>query len=361
MNRSEIRSLQEVRGYPAVTITLPTHRVAPANRQDPIRIRNLVTQAANRLLEEFTKREIEPLLDRLERLAESVDLRHSLDGLVLFANRDSARFFRLPFSLRERVVVDETFFTRDLVFAMNRTPRYWALALSEKPTRLFEGTRESLIEIKNGGFPIVYEGSHGEEPLPRGFGVRKSVYENERHRQFFRKVDAAFKPFQAEDPLPIAVAGVERHLAYFHEVTNHRGSILAAVTGSHDKTSAHELGKLVWSSMREAFIARRREVLSELEKAAGERKLVSTVGEVWRLANEGRGRLLLVEEGFSYPARVDKTGMRLDPAEDLASPGVVDDAVDEIVETVLGKQGEVVFVDDGRLAEHGRIALIVRY
>ena len=28
---------------------------------------------------------------------------------------------------------------------MNRTPRYWAL-VSEKPTRLYEGTRDVLIE-----------------------------------------------------------------------------------------------------------------------------------------------------------------------------------------------------------------------
>jgi len=39
----------------------------------------------------------------------------------------------------------------------------------------------------------------------------------------------------------------------------------------------------------------------------------------------------------------------------------IDDAVDELLETVLQKGGRVVFVDDGTLNQHGRIAAILRY
>jgi hypothetical protein len=361
MNRHEIHLLQKIRGYPAVTITLPTHRTAPDNRQDPIRARNLVEQAANRLLGEFTKREVEPLLVRLEQLVGTIDYHHTLDGLALFVNRDFARAVQLPFTLHERVVVDESFFTRDLVLAMNRMPRYWTLALSEKPTRLFEGTRETMWEVRAGGFPITHTGPGGEQPLPGGFGVEKSAYRDERHRQFFRRVDAALRPFLAEDPLPLAVVGVDRFLAFFNEVTDHKTVIVTRLTGGHDKTSAHELGQLVWPLVKANLDERRNEVLAELDRAVGAQRSVSTVGEVWRSAHEGRGRLLVVEEGFHFPARVDETGRYITPADDLNAPGVVDDAVDEIIETVLSKQGRVVFVDDGQLAAHQRIAMILRY
>jgi hypothetical protein len=39
----------------------------------------------------------------------------------------------------------------------------------------------------------------------------------------------------------------------------------------------------------------------------------------------------------------------------------VDDAVDEIIETVLDRDGRVSFVPDGSLAAHRRIAGILRY
>jgi len=40
---------------------------------------------------------------------------------------------------------------------------------------------------------------------------------------------------------------------------------------------------------------------------------------------------------------------------------VIDDAVDEAIEMTIAKGGNVEFVEDGALAMHGRIALILRY
>ncbi len=133
------------------------------------------------------------------------------------------------------------------------------------------------------------------------------------------------------------------------------------LTGSHDKTPAHELAKRVWPLVQMNLAEQRRQILAELEKAVGERRFASTVGEVWRYAREGRGRLLLVEEDLHFPARVHESGMHITPAEDASAPGVIDDAVDEIIETVLDKQGQVVFVDNGSLRAHQGIALILRY
>ncbi|MCX8061942.1 MAG: hypothetical protein N3D16_05125 [Anaerolineales bacterium] len=144
MNKHDILLLQQIKGYPLVTITLPTHRTAPENRQDPIRVKNLVRQAAERLLSELTKRETEPLLRNLDQVANQIDYRYTQDGLAMYIHQDFARLFYLPFPLKERVVIDQSFFTRDLVYALNRTQRYWVLVLSEKATRLYEGAYDSL-------------------------------------------------------------------------------------------------------------------------------------------------------------------------------------------------------------------------
>lgn len=337
MNRTDIRLLQSIRGYPAVSILLPTHRTAPDNRQDPIRVKNLVIEVGNRLLQEFATREIAPVMSRLEALAAEIDYRHALDGLAIFANSDFARKFYLPFTLKERVVIDETFATRDLVFAMNRTPRYWVLALSEQSSRLYEGTRETLIELTEGSFPLTHEGPGGAQRLPGGPGVRKSAYRDERHRQFFRQVDAAFGEVAKDDPLPLMLVGVDRYLSFFNEVSQYKHLLVSTLTGNHDKTSITDLGNMVWPLVKANLAAKRNEVLKELDAATGARKAVSTIGEAWRLAHEGRGETLLVEEDFHYPARLDEGGLRLMPADDATAPGVIDDAVDELIEMVVVK------------------------
>lgn len=361
MNKHEIFVLQQIKGYPLITITLPTHRTAPEHQQDPIRVKNLVNKAVDRLLSEFTQREIEPVLRNLDQIANQIDYRYVQDGLAIYVHQDFSRLFYLPFPLKERVIIDQSFFTRDLVFALNRTQRYWVLVLSEKPTRLYEGTRDLLTEVQAENFPMMHEGPGGEEPLPGGFGVRKSHIRDEYHRKFFRQVDRALKPFLVNDPLPLVVVGVERYLAFFDEITSHKGQILATLTGNHDQTPPHELAKLVWPLVELNLKEERKRSLLDLEKAIGERKVVTTIGEIWRYAQEGRGQLLLVEENFHYPAKLDDNGRTLLPADDPNAPGAIDDAVDEIIEAVLAYRGQVTFLEDGLLSEYHRIAMILRY
>ncbi|WP_322496885.1 hypothetical protein [Chloroflexus sp.] len=83
MNINDVKLLQSIRSDPSLTITLPTHRTSPDNKQDPIRVKNLVTAAANRLTDTYGKRAVEPILRRLEALAGDIDYRYTLDGLAI--------------------------------------------------------------------------------------------------------------------------------------------------------------------------------------------------------------------------------------------------------------------------------------
>jgi len=362
MNRQDILALEALRGYPCLTITLPTHRTSPDNRQDPIRLKNLGREAAERLTAELGKRDVEAMLRSLDELVETINHAQNLDGLALFVSADLARAERLPFTLAERVMVDESFFTRDLVFAMNRSPRYWVLALSEQPTRLFEASRDSLEELTAGSlFPMTHGGQGGAQGLPNDPAINASRLRDEHHRIFFRNVDQALGTHMADDPLPVAVVGVDRWIAFFSEVTTHSNQILTTLTGNHDQTSAHELGKLVWPLMRESLAARRAGILDELNAAVGGQRSASTLGEVWRFAHEGRGATLVVEESYHEAATVDESGLRLLPAGAADGPAALDDAVDEVIAKVLAMGGRVVFADDGALAIHSKIALILRY
>lgn len=360
MNRNEVNTLMAMRSMPSVTITLPTHRTSPDNKQDPIRLKNLVVEATNLLLKDFSKREVEPVLKQLDEVASDIDHAYNLDGLAIFVNSDFARAYELPFTLKERVSVGESFFTRDLVFAMNRTPRYWVLALSEKPTRLFEASRDALVEVTDGDFPMKHAGPGGAARLPGGQGIERTEQRERHHEAFFRGVDAEYDKVTKSDPLPLAVLGVERYLAYFRQNAT-KNDVVAEVRGNYDHLNAHDLGRVVWPQVKEALATRRAGVFDQLRDAIGARKFASTVGEAWRYAHEGRGALLLLEENYHAPAKMSDDGMNIvlsDRPEDL---DVMDDAADIIVEEVLNKGGRVVFVPDGSLKDHSSVALILRY
>ncbi len=355
ISRGELKRLQAHRDYPSVSLLAPTSRTAPANQKDPIVVKNLLTKALDRLQGEFNKREVASLIKNLNKLVERVDWEHSLDGLALFASKDSATAIQLPFKVKPRVVIDATFATRDLVFTLNRAPRYLVLVLSEKPTRLFEASTNVLTEVKAKPFPMVHKGAGGASKLPGGQGINRSAVRDESHREFFRKVDGELIAIQKEDPLPVVVVGVDRYLAFYHEVTKNSDAIVGLVAGSHDSTSPSSLGKLTWPVFQAGSTQRRTRALVRLADAVKVNRHASGIDQVWRAAFEKRCQTLLVETDFEYPADLSEDGASLLPYT-VKGPAALDDAVDEVIERVMTDGGEVFFYDPGVLDLHQKIA-----
>ena len=71
--------------------------------------------------------------------------------------------------------------------------------------------------------------------------------------------------------------------------------------------------------------------------------------------------LLVVERNFAVPVRAD--GPHLVPVgpDEVEAPDVVDDAVDDLIEAVALRRGEVVIVPDGVLEDMGRVAAALRF
>lgn len=357
MDRITIARLMQPRDYPAVTILCPTHRTFPDNKRDPIQLKDLNREARQRLLSEFKVREVEQLLQRLESLAAEVDHSYNLDGLALFVSADTSEAIRLPFRVEPRVVVDETFATRDLVHALNRSQRYRLLLLNPRRTQLFEGAAGQLGEVRKGAFPLEPE----EEVARRDdawWGVNPDAIHDERRRRFAREVAEALHPIQETEPLPLVVVGAEPWTALFGAATRQRDQVIGTIVGHFPVVSLPLLAQRTEPVVAEWRARRRERLLGELEAAVSANRYASGVDQVWRAVRRGQGTTLLVEEGYRRAARLHPDGLTLEWAEDVAAPDVIDDVVDEIIEAILARRGRVVFYPDSALERHQRIALI---
>jgi hypothetical protein len=67
--------------------------------------------------------------------------------------------------------------------------------------------------------------------------------------------------------------------------------------------------------------------------------------------------MLVVEQSYSVPGRVG--GHPMDPQDyEPADPTHIHDLVDDLVEEVIRRGGQVALVDDGALTDHHRVALV---
>ena len=81
-----------------------------------------------------------------------------------------------------------------------------------------------------------------------------------------------------------------------------------------------------------------------------------------RAAREGNVERLRSSLLQRHPGTGPEDVLRLVGDDSTADgPKHLDDAIDELVQLVLEKGGEITFVDDGALADYARVALILRY
>jgi hypothetical protein len=358
IKRTELTDLQAHRDYPSVSVLAPTHRTAPSKKQDPIKVKNLVNKAIDRLHREFPRREVAGVVKNLHQLVRDVDWKHTLDGLALFAGRERTAAVTLPFRVKPRSMVDETFATRDLVYAFNRATPYRVLVLGHA-TRLFEAWTNVLDEYTVRPFPMRHRGPGGATKLPGGPGVNRSAVRDDALRRYFRSVDEGVAALQQSNPLPLVLVGVERNLAFYHEVTGQSASIVGVLAGNHERTAPSALGKLVLPVFESGATLRRTQALVRLDEAVSANRYASGIDQVWRAAAAAKCLVLLVEKQFKYPADLNPAGDRLLPYTGHGATAL-DDAVDEVVERVMSAGGEVFFYPDGDLDVHQRIAAVLR-
>ena len=355
MERGLLKIIKNQTVYPNVSILLSTHKTAPDNNQDALLLKKLSKEAEHRLILEFNKKDIKGLLDKLRKTAESIDVRQNLDGLAIFVNKSFEKVVRLPFPVRERVIIDENFATRDLIRAINRGINYYTLSISAGFVRLFEAHRDKFSEITEGGFPYA-------NPFSRGTNLEESTsWKEARLKEFFHMVDKSIMQIHNQHPMQLVITGVDRNIALYKEVSGLKNRVITYVEGNYNSSSPHELALIVWPAVRDVMAEKRRRVLKKLDEAMGRRKLVTGIEEVWKLAMQGRGELLVVEEDFQQAARVNNNAQSLSLVDKHGIPGTTDDLVDDIAEEVVSTGGRVVFAENGSLDKYNHIALILKY
>jgi hypothetical protein len=219
------------------------------------------------------------------------------------------------------------------------------------------GTGETLEEIHDKNFPMEMTGPGGTTALPFD---SDSSYLDDRHRRFFQQVDSAFTDYAQDEALPLIVGGVVRQVSFFQEVSRHASAIAGTLGGNLDKATLPELTLPAWEVVQTVRAAQRLDALQALDDAISAQLVVSTIEEAWQMAQAGRGKLLLVEKNYHVPAILNESG-KFELVAEVGGSEVMDDAVDEIIEAVLARGGDVAIVDDGALADHRHIALTLRY
>ncbi|WP_405623006.1 chemotaxis protein [Streptomyces sp. NBC_00076] len=361
LSPATLTGLRRPRPYPAVSVLTPTHRREPDNAQDRVRLRNVVAEAKRQL-------EADPAVPRerrmdvtrhLDQAVTEVDLAHAEEGLVIYAAPGEHHVWSLPRPVPERVVLSDTFLTRNLVSAQAAERSFWVLSLSADRATLWNGGTDRVSEARTGEFPLARSRDNFDAERQERIGDLPSTFRDEDTRHFLRAADTAMSAVLRDDERTLYVTGEPAALSALDEV----GGVTREAVHLPHGGLAHGTPETVWQAVRPLVAAEALRstdtVARALESARGHRAFAAGVDELWQSAREGRVRLLAVEENYRVTVR-DDDGDHLIPAVsgDLDAR---EDIVDEIVEQCLETGADVRFVPDGALGEAEGMAGVLRY
>jgi len=348
-----------------VSIIVPTHRVGPYRERDRAEIHRSTVEAKRILLNK------PQLLSAIDLLCEEIDFSKSKEGIGIFVSRHVKKLVNFPFPVTKKIIVNEFFHLQELIYTENYEVAYYLLEVSQKEIHLFKGMMDHLEEIRDENFPKEIEDNYEYNRPSRsnsGSGSAhvkevekdKSILKQERLKQILRATDKLLARYITTKHIPLLLCGPTKDISIYRSVTKYGDNIITSMGDNYKGTPAHDLGILAWLQIRSFIDQQKLKLLNDFKEKSGEGLGVCGVEDIWEPAKEGRGLVLLVEKDPGETTPVTKNG-KLSSQRPDGMPATYSHVVDEIVTTVLEKNGKVVVMEEDSLADYGGIALIMRY
>ena len=331
--------LQGTGHTPSVCLVLPFEPQLYDKSTITCRLKTMLAKAEGRLLQLYSTHKAIPVLTRIQQLITGINYSNYRKGIAILASPYASKLFYLDFPVTETIRTGEYLTIREVVKAKSKAIQYLVMVLGNHWASTYIGTSGGLTCIKQ-----------NREP-----GDPASGYNN----NFLQRIDQGLGFMLDAYPLPVFILGQEPILEQFKHITVHTDHIIGYLPGNFDTSNETAILMTLQPELHHWNTHKHRFLLKKLYKAHQDGKLSCGIKEVWNTATHRRGQLLVVEENFMSPGRIEREKEDAyaftRPADD---PYYMKDLVDDIIEKVLKDGGDVEFVEQGTLSNFQHIALI---
>ena len=348
---SEIKDMVKEKGSTCISIIVPTHRLGQDRQADFKEVQRAILVAKQSGLKEEEK-----ILSGIDELFEQIDFTRNKDGIGIFVSPHIKKLVKFTFPVTKKIIVNKLFHLHDLLYLENYSTAYYLLDISKKEIRLFRGIIDHLEEIKDENFPKeitdVYEynkpsqsSSNAGYAHVKGFEKDKSEVQHIRLKKIFNITDKCLVKYLSIKETPLLLCGPERDISLFKSVTDHLDNIAGSIANNQQLTSMRDMEILACQQIKSFIDQEKLKLIDEFKEKIGAGLAVYGMEAVWKAAKEGKGLKMLVEREYKGSAFITQEI----------------DTVNEIMSTVLEKNGKVIIVEKDDLKDFKRVALINRY
>jgi hypothetical protein len=383
LTKTELASLLESQESPCVSIFLSTHPTGREGGQDPIRLKNLLKLAEERLQEKgIHKTKARALLEPAAALSADPGFwRRRSDGLAIYLSSGRLRTYRVAYAFQEGVYVADAFAIRPLLPFLSEAGRYFILALSQNEVRLVEAHRSSARDVVLEGFPMTVDemlalGDRREESLRHhsgssaGRGGTGAVFHGQsggadktRHKKdvlrFFERVDAGLSDLLKDERAPLILAGVESEIAQYRGVNTYRFLTEPALIGNPERWAIDDLREQTWEHVRPFLSARTEAALVRYRELMGSVRVSDDPVACLSAAFQGRVEALFLSSGKECWGTIGSKGMEIE-FHDPRREGDVE-LLEKAAAEALRQRGSVYVLEEDAMPGDAVVAAVFHY
>lgn len=364
-----IKGLLQHQSDICLTLVVPMHRVHERT-VDALIMKKALIQAKETLINKYGNTEaVTGILNKLAQKVHAVDFTQAKDGLGIYISNDKAEVIEFPFPVIYKVKIGEVFDRMDLLYYLQQSATYYVLSLRDDEIRLYKGSGETLEEVINNDFPVVYEeeyeyskpaiaNSYGSG-MVKNFERDKTEIKQVRWLNFFQSADEKLKKYLSPYT-PLIVTGGKKQISNFMDISWNSRNMIAKVEGYYfaDKALSEQCeGKILEYNAKKSH-----EALMNLNELEGRDLLAGGIENVWEEAQNGNAYKLYIEKDYASHTYLGKeNGLMESVSVNEKAHCLVRDSVDQILKMVEDKGGEIIFTNNGTLEKYFGIALQLRH
>ena len=382
--RTDLTKLIDAAPSPGVSFYLPTQVRSAETRQNPIYLKNLVTEARQNLSSSGMKSaEVDAILDPAVALIEDFDFwQHQDLGLALFLCGGEMHVYKVPIAFEAKVLVGPAFHLTPLLPLLAADGAFRVLTITAKSVRLFDASRFSMVEDDTAGLPSGIDEVSGEadyenplqaKPIGRphtgAMNITKSQVAGDSPEdwrkantvEFVRRVAVALEQNLASRRIPVVVIADAEIQGHFRKLS-HLGPLLAGVVEMNpealDVSSLHDAAygivRPIFDEVRERAVERFAALLG-----SGDARATVDGRKIIKAAHLGQIDTLMLAEGAELRGHFDEAAGKVSLRGEAAAAG--QDLLDVTAASVLRHGGSVMVLPPGEIPETAPAAAVLRF
>jgi hypothetical protein len=368
----ELSVLLSEKGNTCISIIVPLVMYGPEREQN----KRLIDRSIQRAKEWWDQlkpdRSADGWISRLLHLKEQLDPIHPPQSIGFFLSENLQRVIAFTFITKEKIVIGNSFEVRDLLKKMQYEQPYLLLTLSLQKAQLFQGQFTRLTPFTQTGLSGVFKEafeyarparstSYAGQAHVKSFEKEKQDMIIERAAHHFKAVDEVVRKYHTQ-PTPLVVMADQKLLSLYKGLCSLSKEQLIWVEKDPSHLRPDQLSAHCWPRVHTHFESKISNQIAKFNEAVGRGQTREGLQASWRAAQEGNCLMLLVDESFHAPGFIIESEpshlFRKPPVEDHR---ILTDAVDDLIELVLEKNGQVLMAEPESLPEGRKIMLITRY